>query len=295
VKFRRRARLDPSQVQDRRGAGGGRGGALALGGGGLGVVGVILVLVLSLAGGGDSTLDSLSDLDSLDGVSAQPGSNTEIASECRTGADAQRTQDCRILGTVNSVQAYWKDTLQGYRVVPTVFFSDFTQTGCGGASSEVGPFYCPADQRVYIDLGFFEELKSDFGARGGPFAEAYVLAHEYGHHVQNQIGTLDRAGSNDQGPESGSVRVELQADCFAGVWAAHAVDTRYLSQVSRNDIAQALDAASAVGDDRIQKAAQGAVNPETWTHGSSAERQRWFQTGYDTGSPNQCDTFGGSI
>jgi predicted metalloprotease len=295
VKFRRRARLDPSQVQDRRGAGGGRGGTLALGGGGLGVAGVILVLILALTGGGDSALGPLGDLDNLDGVSAGPGSSSDLASECRTGADAQGSQDCRILADVNSIQQYWKGALRGYEVVPTVFYSDFTQTGCGGASSEVGPFYCPADQRVYIDLGFFEDLKTDFGARGGPFAEAYVLAHEYGHHVQDQVGTLDRAGSDQQGPESGSVRVELQADCFAGVWAAHAVDTGFLSQVSRNDIAQALDAAAAVGDDRIQKAAQGAVNPESWTHGSSAERQRWFETGYDTGSPNQCDTFSGSI
>jgi predicted metalloprotease len=257
---------------------------------------VIIVLILSLTGGDGSTLDSLSDLDSLDGVSAgRPGAGGELASDCRTGADAERTQDCRILADVNSIQAYWNGALRGYQVVPTVFYSDFTQTGCGGASSEVGPFYCPADTRVYIDLGFFEDLRIDFGASGGPFAEAYVLAHEYGHHVQDQLGTLSRTGGDQQGPESASVRVELQADCFAGVWAAHAVDTGFLSRVSQADIAEALDAAAAVGDDRIQAAAQGAVNPETWTHGSSEERQRWFTTGYETGAPARCDTFGGPL
>jgi predicted metalloprotease len=269
---------------------------MALGGGGLGIVGVILVLVLSLTGGGGSSLDSLRDLDSLDGVSAgQSGTDTELASDCRSGADAERTQDCRILADVNSIQAYWKDTLRGYQVVPTVFYSDFTQTGCGEASSEIGPFYCPADTRTYIDLGFFQELRTRFGATGGPFAEAYVLAHEYGHHVQDQLGTLDEAPGDQQGPESASVRIELQADCFAGVWAAHAVDTGFLSRVSQADITDALDAAAAVGDDRIQAAAQGAVNPETWTHGSSAERQRWFATGYQTGVPGRCDTFSGSL
>jgi uncharacterized protein len=205
-------------------------------------------------------------------------------------ADAERTQDCRIVGYVNSIQAYWEKALRGYKVVPTVFFTGHTQTGCGPASSQVGPFYCPADQRVYIDLGFFSELQTRFGAKGGRFAEAYVLAHEYGHNVQNLLGTLT-AGGGGQGAQSQSVRTELQADCFAGVWAAHAVDTGFLKQVTPADIASALDAAAAVGDDRIS----GSSNPESWTHGSSAERQRWFTTGYQTGNPNKCDTFNGPL
>jgi uncharacterized protein len=291
MSFRRDARLDPSQVEDRRGVG--RGRAVALGGGGLGIVGVIVVLLLTLAGGGGGSdaLDALNRLQELDGVSVGgSGSDGSLLEQCRTGADAQRTHDCRILGYVNSIQAYWSDTLRGYRVVPTVFFSGATQTGCGAASSAVGPFYCPADRKVYIDLGFFQELQTRFGAGGGPFAEAYVLAHEYGHHVQNQLGTL-RSGGSGQGPQSGSVRIELQADCYAGVWAAHAVDTGFLSQVTRSDIGQALDAAAAVGDDRIQ----GADNPETWTHGSSEQRQRWFTRGYDEGDPAACDTFSGPL
>ncbi len=296
MSFDPRSRLDPSQVQDRRGL---SGRTVAVGGGGLGIVGLIVALVVVFAGGGGggggaSALDVLNQLNGLNGQQAGgavggPAAASNVVSECRTGADAERTQDCRIVGYVNSIQAYWEKALRDYKVVPTVFFTGHTQTGCGPASSQVGPFYCPADQRVYIDLGFFKQLQTQFGAKGGRFAEAYVLAHEYGHHVQNLLGTLTTGGG--RGAESQSVRIELQADCFAGAWAAHAVGTGFLTQVTPADIADALDAAAAVGDDRIS----GSSSPENWTHGSSAQRQRWFTTGYQTGNPNKCDTFHGPV
>ncbi len=275
MRFRRGARLDPSQVSVRRGRG------LAVGGGGLGLlVAVVVALVF-----GVDVFDTGGD----GGPALQP---EQSLTECRTGADANEQRECRIVGTVNSIQAYWDGALRGYEEADTILFEGSTQTACGGATAAVGPFYCPRDAQIYLDLGFFRTLETRLGARGGPFAEAYVLAHEYGHHVQNLTGTLDRATRGATGPGSPAVAVELQADCYAGVWAANAVDTGFIAELTRDDIARALDAAAAVGDDRIQERTQGQVNPETWTHGSSEQRRQWFTTGYRTGDPGACDTFG---
>jgi uncharacterized protein len=299
MSFRRGARLDPSEIEDRRGRG--RRTAM-IGGGGLGLVGVIIAVILSLVGrggggsDGQGVIDILNQLSRLNQVETTGNdSQDSTLAQCQTGADAERTEDCRIVGYVNSIQQYWSGAVEGYTVVPTVFFSGQTDSACGTATTDVGPFYCPVDKKVYIDLGFFQELHDRFGAQGGPFAEAYVLAHEYGHHVQDLLGILDRIRGDGQGPQSNAVRSELQADCFAGVWASQAVSTGYLSEVSDADIADALNAAEAVGDDRIQRMTEGQVNPETWTHGSSAERQQWFTTGYRTGRADGCDTFAGSI
>ena len=297
MRFRRRAGLDPGQVTDIRGRRMGRGG-LALGGGGLGIAGIVIyVLFALLSGGGGGLGGQLAPLDDQQvGLGDTPG---EVSEECRTGEDANQRQDCRIVGVVNSVQKFWAGVFEAsdrrYPYVDTVFFTDQVQTGCGFASSQVGPFYCPRDQQVYIDLDFFDELQSRFGAGGGPFAQAYVIAHEYGHHVQNQLGVLERIGNDRQGPESRAVRSELQADCYAGVWAANAVETGLIEELTQADINEGLDAASAIGDDRIQEQAQGQVSPETWTHGSSEQRRRWFSRGYETGRPAACDTFSGSI
>jgi predicted metalloprotease len=295
VRFRRRAGLDPGQVTDVRGRRMAPGG-LALGGGGLGLAGLVIYLLFSLLSGGGG----LGQLEPLEDQQVGRGDTpSEVSQECRTGEDANQRQDCRIVGVVNSVQKFWDGVFQRsgrrYPYVDTVFFTDQVQTACGFASSQVGPFYCPRDQQVYIDLGFFDELQSRFSAGGAPFAQAYVIAHEYGHHVQNQLGVLDRIGNDRQGPESRAVRSELQADCYAGVWAANAVETGLIEELTQADINKGLDAASAIGDDRIQEQTQGQVNPESWTHGSSEQRRRWFSRGYEERRPAVCDTFSGSI
>jgi predicted metalloprotease len=257
-----------------------RGGPIAIGGGGL--IGVIF-LVLNLLSGGDPNL-------AIGG--ADTGDNTALAESCVTGEDANQSQDCRIVGVINSVQEYWGADLPGYQGAKTVFFSGGVNTACGGASSQVGPFYCPADRQVYIDLTFFDELRSRFGASGGPFAEAYVIAHEYGHHIENLTGVLDTANRDrGTGPQSAAVRTELMADCLAGRWASGAERTGFIEDLSEQDIRDGLDAAAAVGDDRIQEATQGQANPETWTHGSAEQRQKWFLIGYRAETTDACDTF----
>jgi predicted metalloprotease len=293
MRFRKRARLDPSQVEDYRGRGGARvpgGLPMTIGGGG-GLIGiVVLVAFLLLSGGG-----GLGDLGALEGQQIGPGTASgEIQTDCRTGEDANEREDCRIVAVINSVQAYWSRALRGYEPTRTRFFEGGTDTGCGFASSAVGPFYCPRDRRVYIDLGFFDQLQSQLGARGGPLAEAYILAHEYGHHVQNLTGVLQNA-DRDTGPQGGQVRVELQADCFAGLWVGNALDTGFVEQITRRDVADALDAAAAVGDDRIQERIEGRVTPESWTHGSAEQRQSWFVRGIEGSGPQSCDTFRGRV
>jgi predicted metalloprotease len=288
--FKPGADLDPGQVTDVRGRSYGGGRGLAVGGGGLGLVIAIVYLLL----GGDPS--ALLNQAPAGGV-VEP--NSSALASCQSGADANARADCRIVGFVNSIQAYWTDELKAegasYRPAQTVLYSDGVNTGCGAATSAVGPFYCPPDETVYIDLGFFDELQSRFGAEGGPLAEAYVVAHEYGHHIQDLDGILDSSGGGATGAQGKSVRTELQADCFAGVWVNHAASTGFLEPPTADQIGQALDAAAAVGDDRIQSKTQGQVDQESWTHGSSAQRQHWFNVGLDSGSPNNCDTFKGSI
>jgi len=229
------AQLDTSVVEDVRAGGGGGGlGGIALGGGGLGIVGLIVVVLLNVLGGsGGGSTGLPGGLGGLGGVGSgsNPASvdNTQLLSECKTGADANTKQDCAIVADIDSIEAFWTREItqfgKSYKHSPTVFFRGQVNTGCGAASSGVGPFYCPADKKVYIDLAFFDELKTQFGATGGVFVNAYVLAHEYGHHVQDLLGIESQIDHTRAGPTSDSVRLELQADCFAGVWANHATKT----------------------------------------------------------------------
>ena len=232
MRFRRNAPLDPGQVTDVRGRGVGPGG-IAVGGGGLGIVGLVIYLLIALLSNGGNALGQLAPLENQQ--VGQGDSPADINSECRTGQDANRRQDCRIVAVVNSVQKFWDGVFRRsnrqYQYVDTVFFSGQVDTGCGTADSQVGPFYCPADKLVYIDLGFFDEL-GRFGAQDTPFVESYVIAHEYGHHVQDQLGLLDKIRGSPTGPESLGVRSELQADCYVGVWAAHAVETGLVEQLT---------------------------------------------------------------
>lgn len=288
--FNDRSRLDPSQVQDRRGRSVGR--TVAVGGGGIGLIIFVVAMLLGVNPG-----------DLLGVVATDPPNGyqdttqvSDLLTACQTGADANSREDCQIVGYVNSIQDYWSSefaTLNAqYTPAQTVLFSGSTEGACGYASAASGPFYCPSDQMVYLDLSFFEELTARFGAQGGPFAEAYVLAHEYGHHVQDLLGLLDQSDGSSTGPQSMSVYTELQADCLAGVWIYHAAETGYLMTPTSAEIAQSLDAAQSVGDDRIQRETQGYVSPESWTHGSSEQRQAALEDGLQSGDINSCETPG---
>jgi predicted metalloprotease len=292
MSFNDRTRLDPSRVSDRRG----RGRGVAVGGG----VGGGLLLILSLIFG-PGVVDQLGLQDGTS-TAGQGDDGGGAISECVSGVEANERLDCRILATAESLDSFWLPYLDQYGVAYTqpgvALFTDRTDTGCGTATSAVGPFYCPVDEQTYYDTAFFDELVTQFGASSGPLAQEYVVAHEFGHHVQNLIGTLGAAGQDPQGEESGGVRVELQADCLAGMWAAHATTVEdpesgqpFLLPFSTTDLQDALSAAASVGDDRIQEAATGRVDPEGWTHGSSAQRQAWFSQGYETGDLRSCDTF----
>ena len=290
MSFNEGVQIDPGRAS---GGGGGRGGGIAVGGG----LGGIVVLILALVFGvnpGDLTGGGV-------GGSPQPQDPDQFA-HCTSGQAANTDVDCRIIATAESLDAVWAELLPEvgvqYQQPGLTIFEQATSTGCGNATSEVGPFYCPVDATAYFDSSFFQVLTDRFGSSGGPLAQEYVVAHEWGHHIQNQLNLLQRAQQDPQGPESGAVRTELMADCLAGVWAHHAASTPdpesgqpFLKPLTDQDIADALSATAAVGDDRIQESVQGRVNPEAWTHGSSEQRQKWFSTGYRSGDINSCDTY----
>ena len=269
---------------------GGGGMGMALGGGLGGLLIVVLALFLGVDPGGVVTQQPME----VGGASA-PGFDL---TQCRTGADDNKYVKFRVVATGNSVDAVWEQLMRNYTRPKLRLFSSQVNTGCGPATTEVGPFYCPVDKTAYFDTDFFSELVERFGSSGGPFAQEYVVAHEYGHHVQNLQGILGRSQQGAKGSMGNGVRTELQADCYAGIWAHYASTVKeestgvpYLNPLSDKDIADALSAAASVGDDHIQKASTGRVNPESWTHGSSEQRQHWFTIGYQTGDPNKCDTF----
>ncbi|WP_104110670.1 neutral zinc metallopeptidase [Arthrobacter sp. N199823] len=294
--FNEGARLDPSQAEDRRGRGSmGRGGKM-----GLGLGGGIVVLIGALLGINPDLLNSiLGDTGEQPAIEQSGGSALE---NCQTGADANANLDCRILGTANALNSFWPGYLNEYGVkysVPkTVIFTGSVDTACGAATSAVGPFYCPGDNNAYFDPDFFAQLETQFGSSGGPLAQEYVVAHEFGHHVQDLTGTIGKAQQDPKGAQSAAVRTELQADCYAGIWMRYAStkpapggSQPFLKPLVQSDLNDALSAASSVGDDRIQKAATGRTNPESWTHGSSEQRQKWLYKGYQSADLEACDTF----
>lgn len=288
--FNDNVRIDTSRVQKR--SGGARRGGLAVGGGSVGLL-VVLFIGSQLLG-----IDLTGFAPALSGVSGGGSSSEEVVAldNCQTGADANDNAECRMAATSDSLNRYWASQVGNYRApAPVVLFDGSTQSQCGTASAATGPFYCPPEERIYVDVAFFDTLRSDYGATGGSLSEMYVLAHEWGHHVSNLIGSLDQAG-RESGAASGSVRLELQADCFAGAWVGAAQTVTddsgvpFLKPVTQSQINDALSAAAAVGDDHIMETSGMQVDPDRFTHGSSEQRQRWFMVGFEQG-PTSCGTF----
>ncbi len=268
-------------VQDRRGA-----GPLLIGGGGLGIV---LWLIMSLLGGGNNNGDLTDILNQIN--QGQVLSQQSFNNSAFDGADNYEVFTSTVLGSANDMwQTLFSQNNLNYREPKLVLFRTLTQSGCGGASAEVGPHYCPNDETIYLDETFFAALQTQYHAQGGDVAEAYVIAHEVGHHAQKLLGIMDDVYAHAEKQDSNelSIKLELQADCFAGLWANSIKDKGVFEP---GEIKEALDEAAAVGDDRIQKATTGRLSPETWTHGSSEQRVHWFNQGYETGSLANCDTF----
>ncbi|MBM3716904.1 MAG: neutral zinc metallopeptidase [Actinobacteria bacterium] len=267
-----------------------RGGTVAAVGGGAIGLGGIAVLLISLFTGTDLT-GLLGD----GGGQAGPQSGGEAIANCDTGSDANRSDDCRLAAASLNIDQFWQQRLEGYREPQLIIVDGATPTSCGTASNATGPFYCPPDETVYVDPTFFALLREQYDTTAGPLAQLYVLAHEYGHHVQQLTGVFDQYPRDGSGPASNGVRTELQADCFAGAWVAAAEEqvdeagTPYLQTPTAQQISDALGAAAAVGDDHIQEEAGRPITPESWTHGSSEQRQRWFDEGR-AGGVNACDT-----
>lgn len=293
--FNDNASINSGRVQRRRG---GAGGGVAIGGGVGGIIIVLLFLLFQFIGGGDAT----SSLDGLSNNTQDQTTDGDYAAACDTGAEANASADCRVAGTITSLDDYWSDAMPALgrqlALPGIVVFDASTSSACGTASSATGPFYCPTDQTIYLDTAFFGELEDKYGANGGPLAQMYVVAHEYGHHIQNELGVFDVADTSQTGEGSDSVKVELMADCLAGVWAGNAATTKdangvtLIQPLTQQDVEDALSAAAAVGDDRIQEQATGHVDESGFTHGSAEERVNAFKTGYTKGTATACDTFG---
>ncbi len=285
-------RKEANVTGGRRATTGGSGGRIAAGGG----IGSLLLVGLFLLMGGNP-----SDIGGMLGGGQSSGGPESTLEHCQTAEDGNKYADCRVDFTAQSVDQMWATMLPEqagieYQEPGRVVFTNVVSSGCGQATSATGPFYCPADQSAYFDVSFFDQLDR-LGGSNSPLAQMYIVAHEFGHHIQQLEGTLSLSDYNDPGEESNAVKIELQADCYAGIWVSHADEgeNAMLEPITREQVASAIDTARAVGDDNIQQRTGGEVRPDLWTHGSSEQRQNAFLTGYNEGTMAACDTLGRGV